>query len=59
MSGDDNLNEDQFKPAAIPTHAIFQGTKVRVLHYERDGYFRVLHKEGQRSVHRDRLRFLK
>jgi len=54
------LSDDQFKPAKIPTHAILGKLgKVRVVSYDRNGYFHVVdNRDERRYVHRDRLKFL-
>lgn len=52
---------DEYVPPKLPTHAIF-GTvgKVRVLSYDRNGYFNVVDsRDVRRYVHRDNLRFVK
>lgn len=54
------LSDDQFKPAKIPTHAVF-GTvgKVRVASYAGNGFFHVVdNRDVKRFVHRRNLTFL-
>ena len=44
---------------SIPRNALYRGRRVRILHYEGDGEFRILDGEHQRTVCREQLVFTK
>ena len=45
---------------SIPRNALYRGRRVRILHYEGDGEFRILcADDSQRTVSREQLVFMK